>query len=146
MNTGYWAGAHDLQFPAPFLIKLLRTKEVEHRRGVKIQRVNLKQHKPVLDIRTMGLLDLHKLCRKVECQSPALYCRHVVEDVIWLGGILQHFASPQNSTSHLLCSSVKAPSPKETGEAHVLIWTSWPYSFGNNDAMNQSLLYIHWDH
>lgn len=108
MNSGHWIGVHDsdrtLQFAALFLIKQLRAKEVVHRGRVKIYHVNFKQHKTVLDFRMMGLLDLHRLCREVECKSPALYCRHVAEDIMSLGGILHQSASlwPCSQLAHII--------------------------------------------
>lgn len=95
MNSGYWTGLHDsdrpLQFSALFLIKWLRTKEVGHRGRVKMYHGNLKQRKTVLDFRTMGLLDLHGLCREVESKCPALYCRYAPEDIM---SLLHLSASP----------------------------------------------------
>lgn len=148
MNSGYWTGVHDsdrpLQFSALFLIKWLGTKEVGHRGRLKIDHVNLKQHKPVPDFRTTDLLDLHRLCREVECKSPVLYNAYMLqktschlEEFCTSSQALAMFStSPHNPTSQLLCSSLKTPSTEEKGKAHVLIWMSLPYLFGNNDAIN----------
>lgn len=140
MNSGYWTGVHDsdrpLKFSALFLIKWLGTKEVGHRGIVKVYHVNLKQHKIVLDFRTLHLLDLHKLCNEVECKPPALYSRHVADNIMSLGGILQKSSSPWpcSQPAHIIPLHTHCAAPLR--HLPPLIRISLPYLFRNNDAIN----------